>query len=159
MKAVIQRVNSASVSVENKIINSINKGLIVFLGIEKSDTKEKADYLIKKIYNLRIFNDSDNKMNLSLRSVNGEILIISQFTLCTDNEKSGNRPSFTNAEIPDRAEMLYDYFLNNFKKSYDSLKVFGGIFAAYMVINLINDGPVTIILQKWIEISETSEYV
>ncbi len=148
MIIVVQRVESANVVIENKIHEQIKKGLLVFLGIEKGDSDKEIEYLSKKIVDLRIFNDDNNKMNLSVKDINGEILIISQFTLCTENQKSGNRPSFFNAEEGQRAEALYSTFIEKTKIYYDKNKVKSGIFAAMMKINLVNDGPVTIILKK-----------
>ncbi len=148
MIIVVQRVESANVVIENKIHEQIKEGLLVFLGIEKGDGDREIEYLSKKIVDLRIFSDDNNKMNLSVKDINGEILIISQFTLCTDNQKSGNRPSFFNAEEGQRAEALYSTFIDKTKLYYDKDKVKSGIFAAMMKINLVNDGPVTIILKK-----------
>ena len=148
MIAVIQRVLNSSVEVDGRIVNSISNGLLVLLGVKKGDKKENADILAKKITALRIFSDSNDKMNLSVKDIYGEILVISQFTLCTDNEKSGNRPSFIFAEDPEIANELYEYFIGKLKEEYDKEKVFSGIFSAYMKINLTNDGPVTVILEK-----------
>lgn len=148
MIAVVQRVTESGVEVENEIISKINFGLVVFLGIKKGDTEEFADYLAKKILNLRIFSDDNGKMNLSVKDIMGEILVISQFTLCTDNTKSGNRPSFTLAEEPVRANALYEYFVKKMKVEYSQEKIFTGIFSAHMRINILNDGPVTILLEK-----------
>jgi len=148
MIAVVQRVSRASVAIEDKVYSEIGKGFLVLLGIKKGDTEIATRTLSKKIIDLRIFPDDSGKMNLSLRDVGGEVLIISQFTLCTDNEKSGNRPSFVFAEEPKRASMLYDMFIDEMKNYYEEEKVFEGVFAAYMKINLENDGPVTIILEK-----------
>jgi D-tyrosyl-tRNA(Tyr) deacylase len=148
MIAVVQRVSEASVTIEDKVHSKIGKGFLVLLGIKKGDTETAIRTLAKKIINLRIFPDDNSKMNLSLRDISGEVLVISQFTLCTDNEKSGNRPSFIFAEEPKRASMLYDKFVNEMKDYYKKEKVFEGVFAAYMKINLENDGPVTIILEK-----------
>ncbi len=116
MKLVIQRVKNADVSVDNKIVGKINKGFLVLLGIHNSDTQKDADYLVKKLINLRIFTDSNGKMNLSLQDVNGELLIISQFTLYGECKKSGNRPSFSDAAKPNIAIPLYEYFVNECKK-------------------------------------------
>jgi D-tyrosyl-tRNA(Tyr) deacylase len=147
MKVVIQRVSSASVEIEGDIFSKISDGLLVFLGVEKEDSEEEADYMAKKIIDLRIFSDDMGKMNLSVKQIKGELLVISQFTLCTV-EKSGNRPSFFNAENPERAEKLYEYFISSMKKYYVSGNVYSGKFAALMKINLSNDGPVTIILER-----------
>jgi D-aminoacyl-tRNA deacylase len=148
MIAIIQRVNNSSVEVEGNIVNQIASGLLVFLGIKKDDTENVAEYLVKKTVNLRIFSDVNGKMNLSVKDVKGEILIISQFTLCADNTKSGNRPSFTLAEEPEKANKLYNYFIEKLKDEYSNDKIFSGVFSAHMKINIINDGPVTIILEK-----------
>ena len=146
MKLVIQRVTKASVEVEGKIVGKIQKGFLVLLGIKEGDTKEQADYLVRKLVNLRIFTDSEDKMNLSLQAVNGELLIISQFTLYGDCIKSGNRPSFTEAAKPDTAIPLYEYFVNECKKQIPVVET--GIFGADMKVSLLNDGPVTIIIEK-----------
>ncbi len=148
MIIVVQRVDKASVEIAGNIYSKIEKGLLVFLGIEKGDGEKELDYLSKKVVDLRIFSDENNKMNLSVKDIDGEILIISQFTLCTDNQKSGNRPSFFNAEVGDRAESLYQLFIDKTKNYYKSSKVKSGQFAEMMKIELINDGPVTIILKK-----------
>lgn len=146
MKLVIQRVKNASVSVDNKIVGKINQGLLVSLGIKNSDTKKDVDYLVRKLINLRIFNDKNNKMNLSIQSVNGELLIISQFTLYGDCKKSGNRPSFSNAAKFDIASPLYEYFVSECKKQISVVQT--GIFGADMKVNLLNDGPVTILMDS-----------
>ena len=148
MIAVVQRVSEASVTIEDKVYSEISKGFLVLLGIKKGDSETAVQTLAKKVIDLRIFPDDNSKMNLSLRDVCGEVLVISQFTLCTDNEKSGNRPSFVFAEEPKKASMLYDKFIDEMKNYYEKEKVFEGVFAAYMKINLENDGPVTIILEK-----------
>ena len=146
MKLVIQRVKHAEVSVDNKIVGKINQGFLVLLGIKNSDTKKDVDYLVKKLINLRIFNDDNNKMNLSLQSVNGELLIISQFTLYGDCKRSGNRPSFSDAAKPDIAIPLYEYFINECKKQIPVVQT--GIFGSDMKVNLLNDGPVTILMDS-----------
>lgn len=148
MIAVIQRVSEASVEIDGVIHSSIGKGYLVLLGVKKGDTEESAVYLAKKIVDLRIFQDTEGKMNLGLRDINGEALVISQFTLCTDRGKSGNRPSFTQAELPDRANPLYEKVLAEMKEYYEPEKVKSGIFAAEMKVQLVNSGPVTIILEK-----------
>lgn len=148
MIAVVQRVSEASVTIEDKIHNKIGRGFLVLLGIRKGDTVTTLKTLAKKVIDLRIFPDENEKMNLSLKDVDGEVLVISQFTLCSDNEKSGNRPSFIFAEEPEKASALYDKFIDELKEHYKSDKVFGGVFAAYMKIKLENDGPVTIILER-----------
>lgn len=146
MKIVIQRVEKANVSVDNKIVGKINKGLLVLLGIKNSDTVKDADYLVKKLINLRIFNDKNNKMNLSIQEVQGELLIVSQFTLYGDCKRSGNRPSFSDAAKPDIATPLYEYFISECKKQIPVVQT--GIFGANMKVNLLNDGPVTILIDS-----------
>ena len=145
MKFVIQRVKAASVEVENKVVGKINKGFLVLIGITHEDTKKDADLLIKKLINLRIFKDENEKMNLSLNNVGGELLLISQFTLYA-NCKNGNRPDFLNAAKPDYANELYEYIIEECKKQ--NINVQTGIFGADMKVSLLNDGPVTIILDS-----------
>ena len=145
MKVVIQRVIKSSVRINNKEVAKIGKGFLILLGISKDDNFEKADYIIKKIYNLRVFSDENDKMNLSIQDINGELLIVSQFTLYADCKK-GNRPSFINAAPPEEAEKIYEYFINECKKN--NLKVETGEFGADTKVELINDGPVTIILEN-----------
>lgn len=146
MKLVIQRVQNAEVKVDGKIVGKINKGFLVLLGIKTTDTKEDADYLVRKLINLRIFTDENDKMNLALKDVNGELLIISQFTLYGDCKKSGNRPSFTDAAKPDIAIPLYEYFIDECKKQIPVVET--GIFGADMKVSLLNDGPVTILIES-----------
>ena len=136
----------SNVKVENKIVGQINKGLLVLLGIKNTDTKEDADYLVRKLINLRIFSDKNEKMNLALKDVNGELLIISQFTLYGECKKSGNRPSFSESAKPDIAIPLYEYFVEECKKQIPIVQT--GIFGADMKVNLLNDGPVTLILDS-----------
>lgn len=145
MRLLVQRVKNANVSVEDKIVGKIGKGFLVFCGITHSDTEQEADYLAKKLCNLRVFEDENEKMNLSVKEVKGELLIVSQFTLYADCS-SGNRPSFTNSAKPEEANKLYEYFIEQCK-SY-GLNVETGIFGANMQVQLQNDGPVTIILEK-----------
>lgn len=145
MKLVIQRVKNASVEVDKKIVGKIDKGYLVLLGVTHTDTKEIADYLVKKLCNLRIFEDENGKMNLNIKQVEGSMLIVSQFTLYGDCTE-GNRPSFTKAAKPDFANELYEYFCN--KCIEHDIQVEKGIFGADMKVNLLNDGPVTIILEK-----------
>ena len=145
MKFVIQRVKNASVTVDNKIVGSINKGFLVLIGITHTDTKQIADALINKLIKLRVFEDENEKMNLALKDVNGELLLISQFTLYADCKK-GNRPAFIDAAKPDYANELYDYIIEECKKQ--EVNVQTGIFGADMKVSLLNDGPVTIILDS-----------
>lgn len=145
MKLVIQRVKRASVTVDNEVIGKIDNGLLVLLGIAHNDTKENADYLVKKLVNLRIFEDENNKMNLSVKDTNGKILVVSQFTLYADTN-SGNRPSFSNAARPDYANELYEYFKEKCKET--GIETQSGEFGADMKVDLLNDGPVTIIIEK-----------
>ena len=146
MRLVIQRVKESNVKVENKIVGQINKGFLVLLGIKTTDTQEDVDYLVRKLINLRIFSDENDKMNLALKDVNGELLIISQFTLYGDCKNSGNRPSFSDSAKPDIAIPLYEYFVAECKKQIPVVQT--GIFGSDMKVSLINDGPVTIILDS-----------
>lgn len=145
MKLIIQRVDEASVIVDNQCVGKINRGYIVFLGIGSEDTKAVADSYVDKLIKLRIFADEEGKTNCSLPDVNGELLIVSQFTLYADCKK-GNRPNFLKAAPPDDANSLYEYFVQECKKKVG--KVETGIFGAYMKVNLVNDGPFTIILDE-----------
>ena len=145
MKFVIQRVKNAQVEINNKDVAKIDNGFLVLIGITHTDTKDIADYLVKKLINLRVFEDENGKMNLSLNDINGSLLLVSQFTLYADCS-SGNRPSFTDAAKPDFANELYEYIIDECKKKID--KVETGVFGADMKVSLINDGPVTIILEK-----------
>lgn len=144
MKIIIQRVSSASVTVDSQIIGSIGTGYLVLLGVGQSDTKETADRLIKKLINLRIFADENGKTNLSIKQVNGSLLIVSQFTLYADCSH-GNRPSFVNAAPPALAEELYEYFIEKCKEEIPVVE--HGIFGADMKVELVNDGPFTVILE------------
>lgn len=145
MRLVVQRVKQAEVAVEGKTVGKIEKGFLVLLGVTHGDTKETADYLVKKLCNLRIFEDENEKMNLGLKEVGGQLLIISQFTLYADCT-GGNRPSFIEAAKPDMANELYEYFCQECRKK--EIKVEQGIFGADMKVSLLNDGPVTILLEK-----------
>lgn len=145
MRIVVQRVSEASVKVEGKSTGEIGGGLLVLVGIEDSDEEKDAEWLASKILNLRIFSDEDGKMNRSVLDVNGEILCISQFTLLADYRK-GNRPSFIRAARPDKAVPLFEFFKSELSKS--SVKVESGIFGADMKVSLLNDGPVTIVMDS-----------
>ena len=144
MRVVIQRAEEASVDANNKLAGSIGKGLMILLGIEEGDTFEDADYLIKKIPSLRIFDDADGVMNLSLKDIQGEVLLVSQFTLHALTRK-GNRPSYIRAARPEKAIPLYEYVVNNISVELGK-EVKTGIFGAEMKVRLVNDGPVTIII-------------
>lgn len=146
MKLVVQRVLNSKVEVEGKTVGKIDKGFMVLCGLTHSDTEKEADILARKLCNLRVFEDENQKMNLSIKDVNGELLIISQFTLYADSMSSGNRPSFTNSAKPEVAEPLYEYFIKKCEEY--GVHVEKGIFGADMKVSLINDGPVTIILEK-----------
>ncbi len=148
MKAVIQRVSQAAVSINGDEYSRIDQGYLVLLGIEKGDNDTNASVLAKKIIDLRIFEDNNGKMNLGLRDIEGDVLVISQFTLCTDNTKSGNRPSFTLAEEPAEANRIYEFIVDEMKNYYDAVRIKTGIFAAEMKVSLTNEGPVTIILER-----------
>ena len=145
MRFVIQRVQEASVAVDSKIIGQIGKGFLVFIGVSNDDTEQVADKMIKKLLGLRIFEDENGKTNLSLASVNGELLLVSQFTLYADC-KHGNRPSFTKAGTPDHANALYEYIINKCKESVSVVET--GSFGADMKVSLLNDGPFTILLDS-----------
>lgn len=144
MRAIIQRVKHAQVEVENKIVGKINEGFLILLGVAPDDTKEKADAMVKKITKLRIFEDENEKMNLSIQDINGELLVVSQFTLYADCS-GGNRPSFINAAKPDLANELYEYFVEKCKEVVPVVQT--GIFGAHMEVSLLNNGPVTIELE------------
>lgn len=144
MLALIQRVSSASVSVEGAVIGSINHGLLLLLGIEKADTEQQAEKLLQKVLAYRVFADDAGKMNLGLREVQGGLLVVSQFTLAADTDK-GLRPSFSSAKAPAEAEQLYEFFLKSARAAHD--KVEAGIFGADMKVALVNDGPVTFLLK------------
>lgn len=143
MRAIIQRVKHASVTIDNKITGKINDGFLVLLGITSTDTDKEVQWLAKKIVDLRVFNDSDDKMNLGLKDINGELLIISQFTLYGNCIK-GRRPSFTEAAKPEMANTLYENFIDACKKQ--EVHVETGVFGADMKVDLLNDGPVTLII-------------
>ncbi len=145
MKFVIQRVEQASVRVDEEIIGKINKGFLVLVGISNEDTKEVADKMIKKLIGMRIFSDEEGKINLDLAKVNGELLLVSQFTLYADCKK-GNRPSFVNAGAPDMANELYEYIVSECRKQISRVET--GFFGAHMKVELLNDGPFTIVLDS-----------
>ncbi len=144
MKAVIQRVLESKVEVDGKVVGQIGQGLNILVGVEKGDTEEDVKKLVNKIVNLRIFEDYNGKMNLSLLDINGEALVISQFTLA-GNVKKGRRPSFDNAEKPEKAKQLYEKFVKEVSKL---VKTETGIFAADMKVYILNDGPVTFIIDS-----------
>lgn len=144
MKAVLQRVLSANLKVDGNLISEIGKGYVIFLGVQKGDTKEQADFFIKKIPSLRIFEDENGKINKSILDVKGEVLLVSQFTLMA-NASHGNRPDFLMAEAPDKANEMYEYVAQGLSKV---LPLKRGVFGADMKISQVNDGPFTIILEK-----------
>ena len=145
MKILLQKVLSASVTVNNKVVSAIDSGYLLFVGIEKNDTKAQADYLVKKVANFRVFTDENDKMNLSIQDVGGEILAVSQFTLAADLSR-GNRPGFDTAARPEDAEPLYEYFVQKLKECGITVKT--GVFQADMKVALVNDGPCTFLLQR-----------
>lgn len=145
MRAVVQRVKEARVEVHGRTVGAIGRGLLVFLGIEHSDSEQDADYLVSKIVSLRIFEDSDHRFNLSLDDITGGMLVVSQFTLLADCRK-GRRPSFSAAAAPEKARRLYDYFLASARNT--GLAVASGEFQAAMEVMLVNDGPVTVLLDS-----------
>lgn len=145
MKIVVQRVKEASVKVEGKIVGEVSEGLMLLIGVDETDETNDADWLIKKIIDLRIFSDENGKMNLSVKDISGEILCISQFTLISDYKK-GNRPSYIKAAKPEKAIPLFEYFKEEIKTS--GLKIESGIFGADMKVSLLNDGPVTLVLDS-----------
>jgi D-tyrosyl-tRNA(Tyr) deacylase len=146
LRAVVQRVSQASVTISDNIVAQIGKGLLVFLGISKSDQESDISWMADKIVNLRIFEDEQNKMNKSLLDVMGDVLVVSQFTLFGDCRK-GRRPSFTDSATPEKAKVLYDEFLSYLKEKYP-INVQQGEFQAHMKVNIINDGPVTLLLDS-----------
>jgi D-tyrosyl-tRNA(Tyr) deacylase len=145
MKALVQRVSRASVSVNDKIVGKIGPGLVVFLGVAQGDSKEEAIYLANKVVNLRIFADESSKFSLSALDTKGDILIVSQFTLLADTRK-GRRPDFTAAAPPDLAKKLYEFFVEQVRST--GLKVETGLFQEHMLVEIHNDGPVTIALES-----------
>ena len=145
MKALLQRVTSASVSVAGEVVGSIGRGLVVFVGVANGDTEKDAQYLAQKLVNLRIFSDQESKFNLSALDIEGELLLVSQFTLLADTRK-GRRPSFTDAAPPPQAEALFQKFVEQVRAT--GLKVATGRFQQYMQVEIHNDGPVTIMLDS-----------
>lgn len=146
MRLVVQRVTEAKVDVNGETVGKINKGFMVLCGITHEDTEKEVNILARKLCNLRIFEDENDKMNLSLKDVGGELIIISQFTLYADSMSSGNRPSFIAAARPEKAKPLYEYFIKKCEE--EGIHVEKGIFGADMKVSLLNDGPVTILLEK-----------
>lgn len=144
MKILIQKVSSAKVEVESKIVGSIDRGFLIFMGVEEEDSPEDLSYIIRKVIGLRIFEDTNGKMNLNLEQVGGSLLLVSQFTLLADTRK-GNRPSFNKAANPTKGEQYYQLAINSFRQH--NVNVETGVFGAQMKINLTNEGPVTI----WID--------
>lgn len=145
MKALVQRVREASVTIENKLYSKIEGGFLVFLGVEKDDTEAEASYLAGKVASLRIFEDEQGKMNLSVQDIKGSLLVVSQFTLAGDTSR-GNRPGFETAARPERARPLYEFFVEELRRK--NLPVETGVFQADMQVALVNDGPATFILEK-----------
>ncbi len=145
MRAVVQKVSSSKVTVDEEVVGQINQGLLVLLGVTHDDTSKDVDYMVDKITNLRIFEDKDGKMNLSLKDVNGEVLAVSQFTLYGDARR-GRRPSFSDAARPEIANPLYEEFVEKVRNQ--GINVGTGKFGAHMMVDLINDGPVTILLES-----------
>lgn len=145
MKIILQKVKKASVSVDNKIVGSIDKGYCLLVGVHKESTEEDAKYLAKKVAQARLFEDENDKINLSLKDVGGSILSVSQFTLYADTKK-GNRPSFTNAAGAEKANALYEQFNKHLRE--EGVTVETGIFQTMMEVNIVNDGPVTIVYEK-----------
>ena len=146
MKVVIQRVSQATVKVSDKIISEIKLGFLILLGVEKSDSKEDINWLVNKISNLRVFSDNELKMNLSIKDIKGEIIVVSQFTLHAKTKK-GNRPSYIKAANPEQAEFLYKEFILQLKNA-SAVSVQSGVFGANMQVDIVNDGPVTIIMDS-----------
>lgn len=148
MRALVQRVTEGSVEIKDANYSaSIGKGMVILLGVKEGDTEDDMIFVADKCSNLRIFEDENGKMNLSLKDINGEVLVISQFTLYGDTRK-GNRPNFTDAAKPELAEYLYNKFIERLKNNLGSDKVKNGIFAAMMLVKIFNDGPVTIIVES-----------
>ncbi len=146
MRVVVQRTSGAEVRIDGEVVGKIGRGFLLLVGVTHSDTREDADYLAKKVAQMRVFEDAEGKMNLGLNDVGGEVLSISQFTLYADSRK-GNRPSFINAARPELASPLYDYFNDTLRTTY-GLHVETGRFGADMKVDFVNDGPVTIIIDS-----------
>lgn len=147
MRALIQRVNEASVTINGKIVGEIQQGILVFLGVQKEDCESNVDKILHKIIHYRIFSDNDGKMNLNVQEVAGGLLVVSQFTLAAQTHK-GLRPGFSTAASPEHAEKLYEYFLQQARSLKSSIKTSSGRFGADMQVSLINDGPVTFLLEN-----------
>jgi D-tyrosyl-tRNA(Tyr) deacylase len=145
LRIVLQRVGSASVTVDGKVVGKIGKGFLILLGIEGKDGQTEMDWGVRKVAELRVFQDEQEKMNLSLEDIGGEALVVSQFTLCADVQK-GRRPSFVKAAPPEQAEPLYEYFVDKLRDM--GIRTATGIFAAKMSVSLVNEGPVTILLER-----------
>ena len=147
MRAVVQRVDYAKLYIDNHLHCQINNGILALIGIHKSDNDKIINWMINKLINLRLFNDKDDKMNLSVKDISGEIMLVSNFTLYGDARK-GFRPSYTDAAPPEFAETLYSKFVNGFVNQYPEIKIVSGVFGAMMNIELVNNGPVTILIEK-----------
>lgn len=147
MKTIIQRISSCKLEVKDKLVSQIEKGIVIFLGIQKGDTEKDVNILSEKILNLRIFEDELEKMNLSLKDIEGEIMIVSNFNICS-NTKHGRRPSFDQAQSPELAKELYEYFCKKMNEIYKTEKIKTGQFGSNMKITIINDGPVNIIIES-----------
>ncbi|MDI6775312.1 MAG: D-aminoacyl-tRNA deacylase [Verrucomicrobiota bacterium] len=147
MKALVQRVQRSSVMMDGQVAGRIGRGFVVLLGVKGDDTEKDARYLAQKTANLRVFPDADGKMNISLQDIRGEVLVVSQFTLYADTRK-GNRPSFVQAAPPEKAEALYKVYVDSLRKILDESRVATGMFRAMMLVEIVNDGPVTIELRS-----------
>jgi D-aminoacyl-tRNA deacylase len=147
MRALVQRVKRCSVTIEGKLTSAIDMGVLIFLGVKNSDAEVDAEYLAERCSSLRIFDDEPGKMNLSVKDLNGEAMVVSQFTLYGDTRK-GNRPSYTDAASLQIAEVLYDHFTMHLRKLLGQKQVSTGVFRAMMEVELINDGPVTLMLES-----------